>query len=55
MFIVLDGIGERQRLNADFHIDRSVVRHMLPVEVQVYNRSSKNSHHSNLADSAAFW
>jgi len=55
VLIVLDGIGERQRPHADFHIDRSLVRYMLPLKVQVYDRSSENGHRSDLADSAAFW
>lgn len=53
MFIVLDSIGECERFDADFHIDRPMVRHMLPAAVQVNDGSSQNSHYNHLADSAA--
>lgn len=54
MFIVLDSIGECERFDADFHIDRPVVRHMLPAAVQVNDWPSKDSYYNHLVDSAAF-
>jgi len=53
--VILDGVGEYQHFDADFHIDRPVVRHMLSIEIQVYDSPSKNCYHSDLGDIAAFW
>jgi len=53
--VILDSVGEYQHFDADFHIDRPVVRHMLPIEIQVYDSPSKNCYHSDLGDIAAFW
>lgn len=55
LIAVSDSVGERERLDADFHIDRPVVRHMLPIELQVYHGPCENGYHYHLVDSPDLW
>lgn len=52
---VSDRIGDREHTDPNVHIDRPMVRDMLPTAVQVHDGPSENSDHRYLGDSAAVW
>lgn len=52
---VTDRVRDREHIDLDFHIDRSMVRDMFPTEVQVYHWASKKCDHRNLGGSPDIW
>ena len=45
---VPDGVRRHFRADTHFHLCGPLVRHLLPAQVQVYNRSGEDRHHYHL-------
>lgn len=55
LIFVADSIRDRQHIDPDFHINRSMVRDMLSLEVQVYHGTSEKRDYRNLGNSPFIW